>query len=261
MKFCTLASSSSGNSTLVSAGKTNILIDAGISMRRITAALGQLGLCPTDLTGILVTHEHTDHVCGLKMLTKHYGIPVYTGRVVAEDLVQMLPELADVITPFTAGVDFALGDLEIHSFHTPHDVPESVGYRITDGKSVFAYATDLGTVTQEVYANIQGADAIVAEANHDLEMLKNGPYPYPLKKRILSDHGHLSNALSGKFCAALGESGTKKILLAHLSKHNNTPELAYHTVSETMESKGVGVGRDVTLHVAPADWASALYTV
>jgi phosphoribosyl 1,2-cyclic phosphodiesterase len=136
-----------------------------------------------------------------------------------------------------------------------------VGYRITDGKSVFAYATDLGTVTQEVYANIQGADAIVAEANHDLEMLKNGPYPYPLKKRILSDHGHLSNALSGKLCAALGESGTKKILLAHLSKHNNTPELAYHTVSETMESKGVGVGRDVTLHVAPADWASALYTV
>ncbi|MBQ8974420.1 MAG: MBL fold metallo-hydrolase [Oscillospiraceae bacterium] len=261
MNFCTLASSSSGNCTLVSHGDTYILIDAGISMRRTVKALGGLDIKPEQLSGILVTHEHSDHICGLKMLLKYYDIPVYTSRIIGDDLCAVIPEIEKNLCIFNPSESFELGQVGVRSYHTPHDVPESLGYRLEAGGRTLAFATDLGIVTQEVYDGIKGADAAIVEANHDVEMLRTGPYPYHLKARILSEHGHLSNDLSGELCSALAEGGTRKIVLAHLSKKNNTPQIAYHTVSDALYEKGAQEAGDVLLAVAPADQPGKLYTV
>ncbi|MCF0120322.1 MAG: MBL fold metallo-hydrolase [Oscillospiraceae bacterium] len=249
MLIQTFASSSSGNCTLVSGGGTNILIDAGISMRRIKTALGALGLTPCDLSAILITHEHSDHIGGLKMMTKYFHIPVFAPRRTGGDIAALLPETEAVMTVFDAGDSFDLGSLTVRSFRTMHDTPDSVGYRLDCGGASFVYATDLGCVTNDVLAAARGVDAAVIEANHDVDMLKYGPYPYELKRRILSNHGHLSNEASADFARELLRSGTKSFVLAHLSRENNTPLLAYRTVNSALAA----LGGEYTLSVAPFD--------
>jgi len=259
MKICTLASSSSGNCTLISHEDTHLLIDAGISLRRITACLKALGLTPGDLTGVLVTHEHSDHIGGLRMLVKYHRTQIFAPPGVTDGICRAMPELRCGISALKAGMEFVLGEIAVRSFPTPHDTPESVGYRLDDGRKTLVFVTDIGCVTKTIFDAAAGADMAIIEANHDVVMLRNGPYPSYLKRRILSARGHLSNDDSGIFAAKLLETGTRRIILAHLSKENNTPRLAYDTVGGALRKRGAVVGGDVMLETAPADTMGPVY--
>lgn len=259
MKICTLASSSSGNCTLVSQGGTHILIDAGISLRRITASLQQLGIEMKDLAGVLVTHEHSDHINGIKMLVKYHDVSIMAPRGVARELCRAVPGAERCVTHFEAGSDFVVGEISVKSFLTMHDTPESVGYRFDDGRSSLVFVTDIGSITPTVLDAASGASMAVVEANHDIVMLKKGSYPAYLKRRILSDRGHLSNDDSGRFVSALVKSGTCRIVLAHLSRENNTPRLAHETVSLALRGCGVNTEKDISLETAPPDNPGQIY--
>jgi len=251
MTVCTLASSSSGNCTVVSCGSTHILIDAGISLRRIREMLRPESLSPDDLACVLVTHEHTDHISGIEMLTKYHKTPVFLSTGAGYGVVNAIPETEPYINCFETGIEFEMGDFTVRSFNTPHDAYGSVGYTIRADGRTLVYATDLGSVTAEVADSALGADLAIIEANHDRERLRNGPYPYYLKKRILSAFGHLENCDSGNLAALLVSSGTRYIQLAHLSRENNTPDLAYETVAEILRENGIIAGKDAELDVAP----------
>ena len=261
MEIFTLASSSSGNCTVVSHNGSLILIDAGISLRRIRLGLQSAGLTPDDLTGVLVTHEHIDHISGIKMLVKYHKIPVFTSSGTACGICRWAPEAEPFMNCVGPGVEFSLGDIAVKSFKTPHDAYESVGYRLEAGGKKLAYITDLGCVTDDIIDAACGADVAVIEANHDVAMLKTGPYPYHLKQRILSGHGHLSNPDSAGFAVRLAASGTRHLLLAHLSRENNTPRLARDTVESSLSEAGITVGGDVELDVAPPDTMGRKYII
>lgn len=258
MKLCTLASSSSGNCALVSHGRTHVLIDAGISLRRITKSLKALEVSPKELTAVLVTHEHTDHISGLRMLTKHHFVPIFAPEKVAQALLRAMPEAEPLIRRILPGAGFELGEMGVTSFRTPHDTPESVGYRLTAAGKTLAFATDCGCLTRELVEGTAGADIAVIEANHDVEMLINGSYPEYLKRRILSQRGHLSNDDCGRLAVILGQGGTRRLVLAHLSRENNTPQAALRTVSDALRQAGAQPG-DVEVGLAPPDGPGALY--
>ena len=225
MNIKVFASGSGGNCMLCSERDTHILIDAGISMRRLQQSLRAWDLEIDDIGGVLITHEHSDHVSGLKMLLKYYDLPLYAPHTVAARLCGFLPIAEEHMHVIRPGEDFRLGTLRVRAFHTPHDTDESVGYRL-EGRGTFALATDMGHVTEEVLEGLIGADAVLIESNHDLDMLYNGPYPAQLKRRILSDHGHLSNTDCAALAMQLAQTGTGTIILGHLSKENNRPDLA-----------------------------------
>lgn len=245
MRVCVFASSSSGNCLLLQSGDTNILIDAGISMRRTVSALSHAGLNLRDIGGVLITHEHSDHIYGLKMLLKHNPMPVYAPRTLAARLVGILPESEKYIQIIPLERPFSIGGLEIFAYPTPHDVDQSVCYRVESGEGCFALATDMGCVTENVLHCLSGADTVLIESNHDEEMLRYGPYPVYLKRRVLSDRGHLSNDNCAMLAAKLAEGGTKRFILGHLSQENNRPEIAF-----ACAQKALG-GRFVELVCAP----------
>jgi len=251
MTVNTLASSSSGNCTVVSQGGTHLLIDAGISLRRIREGLRRVGLSPDDLAGVLVTHEHSDHIGGIGMLVKYHRTPLFSSCGAGDGICRAAPGAGPYMNCFEIGAPFELGDITVLSFSTPHDAADSVGYRLTAGGKSLCYATDLGCVTDEVMDAARGADIAIIEANHDREMLRLGPYPPYLKKRILSKYGHLSNSDSGRFAAGLALSGTRCLQLAHLSRENNTPGLARQAVADALGEIGIVAGRDLELDVAP----------
>ena len=252
LQIATLASGSSGNCTLVSDGKTHILIDAGISARRITTGLKALGIDPGELAAILVTHEHSDHICGLNTLKKQLDFKLCATIPTARQLCYRMTELESRLHTFEPGADFALGSLYIQSFPTLHDCACPVGYTVTDGNGAkMALATDLGIVTETVEQSIAGADLAIIEANYDPDTLRSGPYPAFLKERILSDHGHLSNAMGGALALHVAEQGARAVILGHLSQENNSPRMAYSAVECALTSGGVRVGADVNLSVAP----------
>lgn len=255
MKFCTFASGSSGNCAFLTHGETHVLIDAGISMRRIKNSLGVLGRTIPELDGVFITHVHSDHIKALKMLLKYYDITIYATERTAQGILWQLPEAEGSIQCIAPGEIFTLGEMEILPFTTPHDAPGSVGYRFQAGDKSFGVVTDLGFPSADVFNAVRGVDAIMLEANHDVDMLMNGPYPYHLRQRILSKSGHLSNYDCGRLAAALAESGTRQIILAHLSTENNTPELAKSEVSLALE------GLDVSLAVAPRSEMGEVYII
>lgn len=202
--------------------------------------LGECCLTLQDIGGVLITHEHSDHISGLKTLVKRTSCPVYAPRTVASRLRGMLPGLDERLEVIPVGEDFSIAGLTVRAFHTPHDTPESVGYRVSC-EGVFAIATDMGCVTDEVRENLRGADTVLIESNHDEEMLRFGPYPPMLKRRILSDHGHLSNENCATLARELAESGTRTIILGHLSRQNNTPAVALRTAEAAL----VGTGAEI----------------
>lgn len=226
MTVTTLASGSSGNCTLVSEGDTHLLVDAGISCRRITAALGELGVDPAGLAGICVTHEHSDHICGLANFTKKYRVPVYTTAGTGRQLCYRIAFLEELIRDFQPGACFQAGGLTVESFPTLHDTAQPCGFSISNGSRKAALVTDLGVVTDQVLDGVQGADLLVVEANHDVECLRSGPYPYSLKERVLGDRGHLCNEAGAALARAAALAGAHTVVLAHLSEQNNTPALA-----------------------------------
>ena len=229
MQISVFASGSSGNCLLVSSGDSNVLIDAGISMRRISAGLTQAGIVWRDIGGVLITHEHSDHIYGLKTLLRHYSVPIYAPRTVANRLYGMLPGIESCLRIIPVNPTVSVAGFQVRAFHTPHDTDESVGYRL-DADGSFSLATDMGHITNEVLEGLIGADTVLIEANHDLDMLRFGPYPAHLKLRILSDHGHLSNEDCGNLARKLCENGTRRIILGHLSRENNRPDLALNTI-------------------------------
>lgn len=246
MQVFVFASGSSGNCLLVSSGETYILIDAGISMRRMTEALAAAGHTWQDIGGVLITHEHSDHISGLNMLVRHHAVPVYAPHTVAARLSGRFPDLTDNLHILPVGSPVALGNVRVSAFHTPHDTDESVGYRIDSDDGSFAIATDMGHITEEIIEALTGAYTVLIEANHDEGLLVSGSYPFSLKRRILSDNGHLSNAGCAELARRLALSGTRHIILGHLSRENNSPALAEGTVAALL------TGLPVKLSVAPA---------
>ncbi len=244
MRVHVFASGSSGNCLLLEDRETLLLIDAGISRRRVAAALKTLGFELDQICGVLITHEHSDHISGLLNLVKDRELPVYAPHTVASRLLGALPGLQDHLRVIPVGERFRIGQVEVAAFHTSHDTDESVGYRI-EGRGVYAHATDTGCVTEEMRRWLPGADAVLLESNHDEEMLRYGSYPFYLKKRILSARGHLSNADCAAFARLLAESGTRQIILGHLSRENNTPQKAMEETAKALE------GLETALYCAP----------
>lgn len=239
----TLASSSKGNSVFISYGRDSLLIDAGISCRKIESALKALGADIRELSAIFVTHEHSDHIFGLPTISKKYGIQIHMTENSAREMLRSEKYLptADFITVHPPLFEVGVGEISVSSFVTPHDSVCSVGYRITAGGEVLALATDIGHVSPDIEKALTGADSVILESNHDENMLLIGSYPYELKRRILSNHGHLSNENASEFAKRLALSGTKRIVLAHLSPENNIPELALTTALLKLKETGCEV--------------------
>ncbi|MCD8190316.1 MAG: MBL fold metallo-hydrolase [Clostridiales bacterium] len=257
MYFRTLASGSSGNSILIQSGSSAVLVDAGISCRKITQRLGACGLTPGDLNGILVTHEHADHIAGLGVLMKRCNVPIYASGGTCAALVRKYPVTQNHLMLVPAGSCFDLAGLTVTAFPTPHDAADSVGYRISDGDKSAAVATDLGQVTDYIRGILTGTDLVLLESNHDIASLRSGPYPYYLQERILSDIGHLCNEAAAELAVYLARQGTKTLVLGHLSRENNTPELAYSVVQKALQREGL----TPRLGLAPRDELSQEYEV
>ena len=256
MKFMTFASGSGGNSALVWNGDTRLLIDAGISATRITQALAALGMKPAELSAVLVTHGHTDHTAGLPILLKRTSANVWASGGTASEICKKCPE--GRLTAVAPGAELRFGSMRVRGFETPHDSAGSMGFVVSEeGGASLAFVTDLGRVTAEVRRAALGVRAAVLESNHDFDMLRDGPYPWPLKRRIGSDFGHLSNEAAGEFARELAEAGAKCLLLAHLSETNNTPEAARRAVAAALGSALDGL----TLSVAPAGECSGIFEV
>lgn len=251
LSLTTLASGSSGNCLLVSDGSTHLLLDAGISARRITRALREFSMEPSELAGVLITHEHSDHISGLTTLTKQFHLPVFASHGTGRQLCYRIAALEDVLHPFEPGDALMIGDLQVTSFATPHDTPSSVGYTVTDGKRKAAVITDLGIVTEEVRRHAEECHLLVVETNHEPEWVASGPYPAFLKARILGDLGHLSNEAGAELACCAVAHNARTVVLAHLSAENNTPTRALDTVCAHLGHIGVRPGTDVAVAVAP----------
>ena len=251
MRYCSLFSGSSGNCTYVATRDGGVLVDTGVSAKRISAALAERDIDPHSIRTVLVTHEHTDHVAGLRVLCKRYGWSVLASEGTLDALAQ-----SDRVTQeqrlyaVSSGKPITIGDLTVTPFATPHDSRSSLGFRFDADDRSLAIATDMGYMMPEVLDVLRGCQLLHIESNHDPVMLRNGPYPYPLKKRIFSDLGHLSNEACAAVLPELVRAGATRIALAHLSQHNNTPQLAERTARDALAMQGIDVGRDCLLWVA-----------
>lgn len=236
--FCTLASGSEGNCYVYVSGRQRILVDAGKNTRYINQRLGELALSVGDLTHILITHSHSDHVSALPVLLKHTRATLVCSHGTFTAIASRLP-CGVPVTLFNPGEELALGEIPAKTFSTSHDAPGSCGYVLGRGAEQVAVCTDLGTMSGDLFETIRGSGTVLLECNHDVQRLWNGSYPYPLKQRILSDRGHLSNAFSAKVAVRLCQTGTRRLLLAHLSAENNTPQLALSAVRGALERAGL----------------------
>lgn len=233
MRMMSIASGSSGNCIYIGSDSTHILIDDGISKKRVVEGLRLLDLSLKDIDAILITHEHDDHISGLGVLERDTTIPIYgTMKTVREILrSSKLGNLPDYIgNGFEAGESFAIGDLIVSSIPVSHDALDPVGYKVSCKGHSAGVVTDLGCYTEETVSFYQGLDVALVEANHDVNMLLTGRYPYTLKQRVLGEKGHLSNEAGGQLIGNLLNDKMRKIFLGHLSHENNFPELAYETV-------------------------------
>ena len=212
---------------------THLLVDVGISGKKTEAGLNSIGQTLKNIDGILITHEHSDHICGLGVLSRKYHIPIFATAGTIEAIkestsVGIIEE--DLFVPIKADESFRIKDITIEPMHTSHDAAEPVAYRLKYGNKKIAIATDLGTFNEYTVECLKGMDFLFLEANHDVKMLQVGPYPYQLKRRILGDRGHLSNELSGQLLKRIAHDKLQGVVLGHLSKDNNIPELAYEAV-------------------------------
>ena len=233
MRLVSIASGSSGNCIYIGNDNTHLLVDVGISAKRIEAGLKEIDLCGRDIDGILITHEHSDHIQGVGVMARKFGIPIYatTGTIREILTKKSLGEInLGLFNEIKADSPFMIKDMEINSMKISHDGAEPVAYRFRSGNKRVAIATDMGVYDDYTVECLKGMDVLFLEANHDINMLQVGPYPYHLKQRILSSYGHLSNEASGRLLSKVLHDDMKAIVLGHLSKENNLPELAYETV-------------------------------
>lgn len=249
--ICPLFSGSTGNACFVATEHTRVLVDAGVTASHLAAALDAVGCEPGSLDGILVTHEHVDHIRGLGVMARKYGAKIYANALTwtAIDLWKkagVIPERYRIT--YDSGHDFALGDLWITPLGISHDAADPAGYILDQGSHRVGIATDTGYMPRDVLEKLGSAEAVLLEANHDEEMLKNNPdYPARLKQRILGRKGHLSNPAAAEAAVELVRMGVSRLALGHLSQHNNTPELAFDTVAERLALAGARPGRDVEM--------------
>lgn len=233
MRMCSIASGSSGNCTYIGTEATHLLVDVGISCKRTIEGLNQLGLTGKDIDGILITHEHADHISGLGVICRKFDIPIYATEktIAAIKKVNNIGDIeASLFNVIKADEKFILKDITVNPMRISHDAAQPVAYRFQYGNRRMAIATDLGMYDDYTVESLRGMDVLLLEANHDINMLQVGPYPYALKQRILGKKGHLSNELSGRLLSRLLNDKLKAVFLGHLSKENNMEELAYETV-------------------------------
>jgi phosphoribosyl 1,2-cyclic phosphodiesterase len=243
VSVCVLASGSRGNAIYVSDGRSAILIDAGLSGIEIQRRMAAKGLDPSSLDAILVSHEHADHIHGVGVLSRRFGLTVHISDETRKASKSALGKLA-AIRPFRCGRRFSIGDLVVHPFSTSHDAADPAGFTIRCNGSKVGVATDLGIATSVVKTHLQACDILILEANHDDRMLIDGPYPWPLKQRIRGRSGHLSNEDAATLLSTLQHDRLAHVILAHLSEENNTPDIARKTIETVLE------GSRTELHVA-----------
>ena len=249
-RMYSLFSSSKGNVTYIGTEESGLLIDAGVSFRRLSAAMARCGLPLEAVRGVFITHDHADHIGGLRVLAAKLGVPIYAQPVTMRNLIDR-----DAVPPnarlCAIGGAVQCADMTVTAFETSHDTDQSCGFRVTcaDGRSC-AVCTDLGVVTKTVAEALDGCDAVLLEANYDPDMLRRGPYPPNVKARIASEHGHLSNEASAAAAQMLVKSGTTRLCLGHLSQENNLPALAEKAVVQGLTSAGFVRGADYLLRVA-----------
>ena len=251
-RVCQLFSGSSGNSTYIGTSESGILIDAGVNAKKLTIGLNDIGVLPEMIKAIFVTHEHSDHIAGVRVFASRYNIPVFATKGTLE-VMERDGHLNGKFPSFDMEYrEIEVDGYKVTNFKTPHDCAESCGYRIElpDGR-VVSVCTDLGFVSAEIRNSLRGSDLIVFESNHDVDMLKNGSYPYYLKQRILGKVGHLSNDSSAETLPFFVENGTTRIVLSHLSRENNRPLIAKSTAISILSDYNMKNGQDYLLYVAP----------
>ncbi len=250
LEFCSLYSGSSGNCLFVSTKSTKILVDCGVSGKKICDGLNSIDNSIENINAILITHEHSDHVQSLGMISKKYNIPVYANIETWQAMPKQKEKIDEKnINYFTNDEDFILNDLTIHPFSTPHDAANPCGFTIHNGKKKLSIATDLGHMDNFIIDNLEQSSFILLESNYDPEILKVSRYPFNLKRRIAGPSGHLSNETAGKTISVLMKKGLKEVMLGHLSKENNFPELAYQTVAEELMNNNSDIN-EIKLSVA-----------
>ena len=250
LQFSPLLSSSSGNASLVATDKTALLIDAGATGSAIEKAISEVGQFAGRLDGILITHEHTDHIKGAGVLSRKYNLPIYATAGTWEQMSGKIGEVASRNMRVIDGHEFLIGDICAQPIALSHDAADPVGYAIMGGGRKVSILTDTGKVTTQMLDAAAGSTIVLLESNHDIDMLRNGEYPYRLKNRILSTKGHLSNVDAGQAAVELFRRGVRGILLGHLSSHNNLKQLAYDTVYNCCMQAGIAVGKEMALATA-----------
>ncbi|MBS7527206.1 MBL fold metallo-hydrolase [Fusibacter paucivorans] len=261
LTFCSLASGSSGNCQYIASERTKLLVDAGMSGKYIKTSLHNLDVDINGINGILLTHEHTDHISGLGVLMRRHQIPLHITAKTWEAVKLKIGNVNSELLRIYDTIDMLeIGDIIIQSARISHDAVDPLCYAFMNAGSKVAIATDLGMLNDEVVSKFKDSDLMMIESNHDIEMLKMGSYPMYLKRRILSEYGHLSNDDAGYFAKEIIAYGkTKHVLLAHLSKENNVPELAYETVRGILESAQIRMGVDVNLDLTYRDKVGRCY--
>lgn len=261
MRINVLGSSSSGNATLVVSDSTRVLIDAGFSAREVGRRLQAIGEDIRNINAIVVTHEHTDHMRGVPVLARSLKVPIFISHATLS--AWNLGKAGDALEAnqtISAEEPFEIGELQFNPFRVPHDAAETLAFNIFSGGVRVSYATDLGYIPQMVAQHLQGSDTIILEANHDLEMLKNGPYPWALKQRVMSRHGHLSNDEMARFLHEDFDGHAEHIVLMHLSRTNNHPEVARLVACQALDGRGGRFTRDLdrrlmlARHDQPGPW-------
>jgi phosphoribosyl 1,2-cyclic phosphodiesterase len=235
VKVCVLASSSSGNCTFISSERTRILVDAGLSRKETFARLSAIGEDPQSINAILVTHEHSDHVSGLVTLAKALNIPIYLSNLTAPTIAW--GEFQPKIELFQSGTCFPVGDIDVASFTIPHDAIDPCGFCLTTQGLKISVATDLGYITDSIKVHLRGTDLMLLESNHDLEMLKVGPYPWSVKQRVMGRKGHLSNDIASDFVKREMDTCISTLILGHLSENNNHPEIVRLVASQALNGR------------------------
>lgn len=263
LTYAPLYSGSSGNAAVLASDRARVLVDAGRTGTALTCALNEVGIPPASLNGILITHEHSDHIKGAGILSRKYDLPIYANSATWEAMERSLGNIAARnMRIFETGHDFFIGDINVAPYSIPHDAADPVGYCFYNQGCKIAQMTDLGHASAAVLQEVAGADLLLIESNHDIDMLKAGQrYPYALKQRILGNHGHLSNEAAGVACALLIERGVRRFILGHLSAENNFEELAYRTVVSVLSERGIVLDKDVELYMAKRELVTGIFHV
>ena len=246
LRICVLGSGSKGNSTVVATEKTRLLVDAGLNRRETYARLAAAGERTDGFNAILISHEHSDHVAGLRLLAIDWKVPIYITRATRE-VISWDPKLC-AFELFSAGEKFRVGDIEVTPFSVPHDATDPVAFTLESQGIKIGVVTDLGYVHEVVKQRVKGCHCLIFESNHDLEMLKVGPYPWHIKQRVMSRHGHLSNLATADFLSEDFDGAAQVLVLAHLSEINNHPEIARLTAEQALAERASG--QRIALHVA-----------